>query len=130
MEDKPARYAALGISEYWRFGETGDFHGSKLAGDRLVDGQYEPINIEEIGDGILQGYSTVLGLFIQWEHGHLRWHDQETGQEIPAFEGERSRANAAEEGRFAAEARVRELESELARRGEQTQSGDPTATGR
>ena len=35
-EDKPAKYAALGISEYWRFDETGDFHGAKLAGDRLV----------------------------------------------------------------------------------------------
>ena len=43
VEDKPARYAALGIPEYWRFDETGDFHGSRLAGDRLVDGQYEPI---------------------------------------------------------------------------------------
>ena len=43
VEDKPARYAALGIPEYWRFDETGGFHGSRLAGDRLVDGQYEPI---------------------------------------------------------------------------------------
>ena len=33
VEDKPARYAALGIPEYWRFDETGAFHGTKLAGD-------------------------------------------------------------------------------------------------
>ncbi len=44
VEDKPARYAALGIPEYWRFDETGDFHGARLAGDRLVDSQYEPID--------------------------------------------------------------------------------------
>ncbi len=50
VENKPARYAALGVSEYWRFDETGDFHGTKLAGNRLVEGQYEPIAIEEIGD--------------------------------------------------------------------------------
>ena len=34
--DKPDRYAALGIPEYWRFDETGEFHGASLAGDRLV----------------------------------------------------------------------------------------------
>ena len=48
VEDKPARYAALGIPEYWRFDETGNFHGTKLAGDRLVQGRYEPIPIEEV----------------------------------------------------------------------------------
>ena len=133
VEDKPARYAALGISEYWRFDETGDFHGTKLAGDRLVDGQYEPIAIEEVEEGIFQGYSTVLGLLVRWEHGDLRWHDPATGQEIPTFEGERARADAAdearlqseqaraesEEARLAAEARVRELEAELERRDEE-----------
>ena len=112
VEDKPARYAALGVSEYWRFDETGDFHGSKLAGDRLVDGRYEPIAIEEIEEGIFQGYSAVLGLLVRWEHGDLRWHDPATGQEIPTFEKER-------EGRMTAEARVRELEAELARRDEE-----------
>ena len=37
---KRARYAALGTPEYWRFDETGGFHGTMLAGDRLVDNQY------------------------------------------------------------------------------------------
>ena len=120
VEDKPARYAALGVSEYWRFDETGDFHGTKLAGEQLVEGRYEPINVEEVEDGILQGYSIVLKLFIRWDNGQLRWHNPETGWEIPTFEGERARANAAEEGRLAAEARVRELETELARRTEKT----------
>ena len=116
VEDKPARYAALGIPEYWRFDETGEFHGTRLAGDRLVEGRYEPIAIEEVEDGILQGYSAVLGLLIRWDHSQLRWHDPETGQEIPTFEREKARAEAAEEGKLAAEARVRELEAELARR--------------
>ena len=122
IEDKPARYAALGIPEYWRFDETGQFHGTRLAGDRLVEGQYEPIAVEEVEDGVLQGYSEVLNLFIRWERGELRWHDPETGQEIPTFEQEREgrlterEARLAEqEARLAAEARVRELEAELAR---------------
>ena len=63
--DKPARYAALGIPEYWRFDETGEFHGARLAGDRLVQGRYEPIPIEEIEDGVLQGYSAALDLFVR-----------------------------------------------------------------
>ena len=109
VEDKPAKYAALGIPEYWRFDETGDFHRARLAGDRLVNGRYEPIAIEEVEDGVLQGYSAALGLLFRWEHGQLKWHDPETGQEIPTFERER-------EGKLAAEARVQELEAELARR--------------
>ena len=78
-----------------------------------MNGQYQLINIEEVGDGILQGYSTVLNLLIRWDHGHLRRHDPETRQEIPTFQGERTRADAAE-------ARVREVDAELARRNEET----------
>ena len=109
VEDKPAKYAALGISEYWRFDETGDFHGTKLAGDQLAADRYEPIPVEEVEEGILQGYSAALNLIIRWERGKLRWHDPETGQEIPTFEQER-------EGRLTAEARVQELEAKLSRR--------------
>ena len=116
VRSKPADYAALGIPEYWRFDETGDFHGSRLAGDRLVNGQYEPIPIEEVEDGVLQGYSAVLDLLVRWDHGQLGWHDPGTGKHIPTFEQEREARLAAEEARLAAEDRVRELEAELARR--------------
>ena len=119
VDDKPARYAALGILEYWRFDETGNFHGTKLAGDRLVDGRYEPIAIEEAHDGVLQGHSAVLNLIIRWEHGQLGWHDPGTGREIPTFEQEREGRLAERESRLAAEARVQELETELARRDEE-----------
>ena len=112
VEQKPADYAALGIPEYWRFDETGEFHRTKLAGDRLVDGQYEPISIQEIEDGILQGYSAALNLLIRWEQGQLRWHDPRTEEHIPTFEGER-------EARLAAEAQVQELQKELERRNEE-----------
>ena len=45
VEDKPTAYAALGIPEYWRFDETGEYHGERLAGDRLIGDDYEPIAI-------------------------------------------------------------------------------------
>ena len=115
VEQKRARYAALGTPEYWRFDETGEFHGTMLAGDRLVDNQYEPIPIETVEEGVLQGYSTALNLFIRWEHGELGWHDPETGQHIATFEQERARADIEREARMAAEARVRALEAELER---------------
>ena len=102
-------YATLEVPEYWRFDETGEFHGTPLAGDRLVGGAYEAIPIETLEDGVLQGFSAVLNLYVRWEGGELRWHDPATGQEIPTFEQER-------EARLAAEARVRQLEEELARR--------------
>ena len=41
-------YAALGISEYWRFDETGQHHGVRLAGDQLVGDRYRPITIEQL----------------------------------------------------------------------------------
>ena len=100
-------YAALGIPEYWRFDETGEHHRTRLAADRLTpDGQYQPIPIEELPDGALQGYSRVLNLYLRWENGQLRWHDPETGRHIPTFADER-------EARLLAEARARELEERL-----------------
>ena len=123
LVDKRPGYAALGIPEYWRFDETGEFHGVRLAGDRLVGGSYTPIPIETVGDGVLQGYSAVLNLSIRWDHGQLGWHDPATGQHILRYtdllnlaEAGRQRADSERDARLQAEARVRELEEELARR--------------
>ena len=111
--DKRIDYEALGITEYWRFDETGEYHGARLAGDRLVDGRYEPIAIEELPGGVLQGYSEALNVHLRWEQGVLGWHDPATGEHIATFESERARADAERQGRLAAEARVRELEARL-----------------
>ena len=41
--DKRRDYERFGIPEYWRFdGTGGDYHDAPLAGDRLVDGRYQP----------------------------------------------------------------------------------------
>ena len=115
-------YAALGIPEYWRFDEEPTRRGPRLAGDQLMDGEYQPIPIEEVVEGVLQGYSPVLDLHLRWEQGQLAWYDPATGRHITTFEDERSRADRAEaelnaerEARAASEARVRELEAEVRR---------------
>ena len=132
--DKRIIYAEIGILEYWRFDETGRYHGTRLAGDRLVNGRYEPIQIDELPDGSLQGHSVVLNVDLRWVNGQLHWHDPATGERVASLESERdariqaqaraaaerqARATeqmaraAAEERADTAEARVRELESQL-----------------
>jgi len=115
-------YAALGIPEYWRFDETGRHHGVRLAGDRLVAGNYQPIGIVTVADDVLQGYSAALNLHLRWERGQLASYDPATGQHIATFDSERTRAaqeRVARQGAEAraeqAEARMRELEAELRR---------------
>ena len=127
--DKREYYAQLGIPEYWRFDETGEFHGTRLAGDQLVDGRYEALPIQELSDGVLQGYSAVLNLNLRWNRGTLEWYDPDTGLHIATLEDERSaraqaearvenaetRAETAETRAVSAETRVHELEEEIRR---------------
>ena len=137
-------YAAFGIPEYWRFDPSGGLHHSApLAGDRLVEGAYQPVEIEEMEPAHLHGHSDTLGLDLCWEDGRLRWWDPATQSYLLTFDEERdmriaeaearaaaearadsaeARADSAEartgreqEGRTAAEDRVRELEAELER---------------
>lgn len=122
--DKRVDYASWGIPEYWRFDETGEHHGARLAGDRLAGGEYEPIPIEEVSEGELRGYSAVLNVYLRWKQGELRFCDPVTGQPLPSLPSESARADAAEDGLAteraradAAEARVRELEEQLRRQG-------------
>ena len=106
--DKRRDYEALGIGEYWRFDETetGRHHGERLAGERLADGVYLPIDIEELPGGSLQGYSPALDLNLRWERGELVFYDPATGRRITTFEDERARADNAEAQRDRAEARA------------------------
>ncbi len=146
--DKRADYERFGIGEYWRFDPSGgEYHDAALAGDRLVDGAYEPIAIGNLGDGRLRGYSDVLGLYVCWEDGRLRFFNPVTETYLYSHEEERtgrtaaesrieqerterlaaesraedaqSRANIAENRAETAEARATDLEAELRRlRGE------------
>ena len=114
--EKPAAYAALGVPEYWRFDETGRYHGARLEGDRLVRGVYQPLAIQSLGGGILQGYSEVLNLILRWEEGRLGWYDPANGRHISTFRDERAARTAAEAALTTAEARIQELERQLKQR--------------
>lgn len=118
--EKPDFYAGLGIAEYWRFDETGEFHGEKLGGDRLVEGGYQPIPLEILSDGSLRGYSPVLELYVSWEQGALEFYDPRTDAALPSLDsllqevqqlGERAEEERRQ--REIAEARLRELEDQL-----------------
>ena len=112
-------YAAFGIPEYWRFDETGEHYGDRLVGERLVEGEYRPIEISNLAGDILQGHSDVLDLDIRWHDGRLEWYDPVTGRHIATFDNERAARIQAETRAESAEARSRELEEELRRlRGE------------
>ena len=131
--DKRRDYANFGIPEYWRFDPTnGQRHDEPIAGDRLVNGAYQPIEIVEVESEHLHGHSEVLNLSLCWNHGNLRWHDPGTGRHLMTYAEERqakfaereariaaeSRANAEQETRVAAEERIRQLEEELRNRRE------------
>ena len=138
-------YAHIGVPEYWRFDpKDGEYHGQRLAGDRLVGGEYRPIELTTAPDGILKGYSEVLGLSLCWDDGWPRFYDPSTGTYLESWqeawdtrEAEREAREAAEAqvaveqagrlaeraarlaeqaAREAAEARIRQLEAELRRR--------------
>ena len=122
--DKRVDYANFGIPEYWRFDPTGNQrYDAPLAGDRLVQGAYQLIEIVEVEPEHLHGYSSVLNLALCWDHGHLRLYDPDAQRHLMTFAEEREARVAEREARVAAEnradaaeARMRELEEELKRR--------------
>lgn len=60
-------YQRIGFTEYWRLDPTGgDLYGSPLAGDRLVNGVYEPIPLTRLENGTAWGDSEATGLSIFW----------------------------------------------------------------
>ena len=117
-EVKPGIYAGFGVAEYWRFDRTGgQLHDAPLAGDRLVDGAYQPIELSTGADGIIYGYSQVLGLYLCWDRGRLRFYDPVGEQYLPDLDEAMTRADAEAAradtmtARAAAEARARAAEA-------------------
>ncbi len=109
--DKRRDYANFGIPEYWRFDPTGgQRHDAPIAGDRLVNGVYWPMEIVEVAPQHLHGHSEVLNLGLCWNQGNLRWYDSATGQHLMTLAEER-------QARIIAEDRIREMEEELKNRG-------------
>ncbi|MXY45990.1 MAG: Uma2 family endonuclease [Chloroflexi bacterium] len=102
-------YARLGITEYWRFDASGgDYYGQPLAGDRLIDGKYQPYEVFTEADGSARAYSELLEVEFYWDGQEFDVLDPITGKTIDRREPEREARMAEREARLAAEARERE----------------------
>ena len=73
-------YAGHGVGEYWRFDSTGGERHDAALSERLVDGAYEPMPMHHERDGVIRGYSPVLGLELHWDEGRLRIYDPADGR--------------------------------------------------
>ena len=114
--DKRRDYETYGIPEYWRFDPSGgDYHDTALAGDHLVDGVYQPIEIEWLDENRCRGYSEFLGLYVCWEYGELRWYDPRTESYLRTHADDAERADREADRADREAAARREAEAELAR---------------
>ena len=138
---KPPIYAQIGIPEFWRFDPTGGrYYRFQLNGLKLVDGEYQPIELTTEPDGILKGYSEILELSLAWDNGWPRLYDPVTGTylenwrddrdalraERAARQAEQRALRAERERRATDQERIRQLEEELRRlRGERPHPNPP-----
>ena len=105
---KRALYARLGVSEYWRYDQTGgDFYGDPLVGERLVNGEYERLQMREDDDGRVWARSPALNLDLYWDDGDLRYWDPVAEEWLLNYEEEHL-------ARLAAESRAEVAESRFA----------------
>ena len=132
LGQKRARYAALGVAEYWVYDPTGRRLTSRLRGMGLAGDGYRDL-APEPGTGAMR--SAVLGLELRVESsGRLRLHDPQTGRDLLGHEEQHTAQLAAQrqagladaratleaearrveaEARAAAEAKVAELQAQL-----------------
>ena len=118
-------YERLGAREYWLFDPSGFKLATPLAGYRLREGRYRPIDPDAAG----RRRSKVLELDLHVQAGELRFRDPATGENLRTYSEALDRADAeerrwafqkaradAEERRWAVEkARADAAERELAR---------------
>ena len=116
LGSKRELYAELGVGEYWRYDETGgDYYGEPLVGERLVDGEYQRLELRRENDGGVWCHSDALNLDLWWSGGDLRFWDPVAERWLLSHEEAQDRADRTDR----AEARVAELQAKLRRlRGE------------
>ena len=116
-QEKRELYRRLGVREYCQYDPTRDYLEPPLQGAELVGREYQPLPVRELADGTLTLRSEVLGLELRLQvaEERLRFHDPQTGQDLPDLaetddqllqEAAAHQAEAA--ARRAAEARARQ----------------------
>ena len=129
-EDKRDTYAAMGVTEYWRFDPRGEFFVPELVGERLVEGEYRPLPLHTDEDGTLRVHSALLGLDICVRPGlELRLYDPAAGQWLlapeesyAAYQASEAARQTAETARQSAEVALQDAEEENRRLREQLRS--------
>ena len=76
-------YRTLGVQEYWQFDPTSDYLKPPLQGLELVARDYRRLPARELADGALALASGVLGLDLRLTDRGLRFHDPQTGEDLP-----------------------------------------------
>ena len=88
----------MALPEYWRFDPSGgQYHGTHLAADRLVEGVYQPIDIVTVGRILLLGSQRGAGtgrllgerasaLVRSGAQRYLRTFDEEAEERVAAEE--------------------------------------------
>ena len=116
VDRKPGIYASIGVPEYWRFDPSGGrYHGEPLYGGILTGGEYQPVELATGPDGILKGYSPVLGLSLAWDEGWPRFFDPYTGTYLETNQEVWAARREAETRAAEAEAEVQRLREQLRR---------------
>ena len=132
-------YAAIGVSEYWRYDHTGgDHYGFPLLGERLVNGKYAPYHVHTTPGRDIWSYSPTLDIRIYWGRRRFKIYNPDTGSIIPApldlaIERDRTEAMRAENEAIQAEiaathrTRIRKQIALLRIEGIENQHDDPIA---
>ena len=109
-------YAAMGVTEYWRFDPTGECFTPALLGETLGDGEYLTLPVADDGEGVLRGYSPLLGLEFRVEgERRLRVYDPATGERLRTLTESEDALATESVARRAAEDENRMLREQLRR---------------
>ena len=108
VENKPRIYQEkVKAQELWMHDPSGGrYYKFPLKGLELVDGEYQEIELTTAPDGVLKGYSEVLGLSVAWLDGFPRLYDHANGVYIERVKELSAARRAAEAQRDAEKARA------------------------
>ena len=108
VKDKPRIYEEkIKARELWMHDPSGGrYYKFPLKGFKMVDGKYQEIELTTEPDGVLKGYSEVLGVSIAWDDGVPRLYDHASGMYLESVKDMRRARRAEKERREAAETRA------------------------
>ena len=102
-EEKPIKYARLGVREYFQYDPSGDYLKPQLKGSSLVKGKYQPIAPDLLPNDVLSIHSEVLGLDLRLIGGELRFYEPQTERRLLSHKEEVQARQQAEQARQQAE---------------------------